>query len=149
MGASDALLARLQTESEERQKFMDGVVEDAQKEERDLSEQELGLLARTRDRLKELGEQIEQVGSVVQIAERSRARTAEIAEQFRVARDPAAAKAIEYRSVGEYIIERWRAGLGNTEAGERLDLFHRAAAHQTTADNPGLLPAPIIAPVVN
>ena len=30
-----------------------------------------------------------------------------------------------------------------SEAAERLDLYNRAAAHQTTADNPGLLPEPI------
>ena len=30
-----------------------------------------------------------------------------------------------------------------------MDLWHRAAAHQTTGDNPGLLPESIIGPVVN
>jgi hypothetical protein len=43
----------------------------------------------------------------------------------------------------------WRAGLGNTDARERLELFNRAAAHQTTGDNPGLLPEQILGPVVN
>ena len=32
---------------------------------------------------------------------------------------------------------------------KRMDLYNRAAAHQTTADNPGLLPTPIVEPVVN
>ena len=30
-----------------------------------------------------------------------------------------------------------------------IEVFHRAAAHQTTADNPGLLPESIVAPIVN
>ena len=30
-----------------------------------------------------------------------------------------------------------------------MEVFHRAAAHQTTADNPGLLPETIVAPIVN
>ena len=30
-----------------------------------------------------------------------------------------------------------------------MEVFHRAAAHQTTADNPGLLPESIVAPIVN
>ena len=47
---------------------------------------------------------------------------------------------MEYRSAGEYVLDRWRAGLGMEEAVYRLDLYHRAAAHQTTGDNPGLLP---------
>ena len=42
----------------------------------------------------------------------------------------------------------WRSGLGHTDAKERLDLFTRAAAHQTTGDNPGLLPEQILGPVV-
>ena len=56
---------------------------------------------------------------------------------------------VEYRSAGEYALDMWRAGLGNQDARERLDIFNRAAAHQTTADNPGLLPEQILGPVVN
>ena len=32
---------------------------------------------------------------------------------------------------------------------DRLDMYNRAAAHQTTADNPGLLPTQILGPVIN
>lgn len=149
MGAGDALLARYQAEIEERSKFIDGVVEDAEKAERDLSEQELSLLARTRDRITALNEQVAPLHSTIEIASSSRRRTAEIAEQFRVARDPKAAAPFEYRSAGEYIIDVWRGRLGHEEAAERLELFKRAAAHQTTADNPGLLPEQILGPVVN
>jgi hypothetical protein len=46
-------------------------------------------------------------------------------------------------------MDRWRAGLGMDDAVQRLDLYHRAAAHQTTADNPGLLPEQIIGPIIN
>ena len=31
----------------------------------------------------------------------------------------------------------------------RIDLFNRAAAHQTTGDNPGLLPQQILEPVIS
>jgi hypothetical protein len=62
---------------------------------------------------------------------------------------PERPKETEYRSAGEYLIDRWRAGLGNEEARGRLEIYHRAAAHQTTADNAGLLPSPIVQPVVN
>jgi HK97 family phage major capsid protein len=149
MGAGDALLARYQAEIEERGKFIDGVVEGAEKEERDLSEQELTLLARTRDRITALNEQVAPLQSTIEIAATSRKRTAEIALQFAQARDPQAVSPMEYRSAGEYVCDVWRAGLGHTEAAERLDLFMRAAAHQTTADNPGLLPEQILGPIVN
>jgi hypothetical protein len=35
------------------------------------------------------------------------------------------------------------------EAKQRMSTYNRAAAHQTTADNPGLLPTPILGPVLN
>jgi HK97 family phage major capsid protein len=149
MGAGDALLARYQAEIEERSKFIDGVVEGAEKDERDLTEQEMTLLARTRDRIGELNAQVTPLQSTIEIAASSRRRTAEIAQQFAEARDPRAATPFEYRSAGEYVLDYWRAGLGQGEASERLDLFHRAAAHQTTGDNPGLLPQKMIEPVIS
>ena len=47
------------------------------------------------------------------------------------------------------MLDYWQASVGVREARERLETYNRAAAHQTTADNPGLLPTPIVAPVVN
>jgi hypothetical protein len=149
MASTDALLARLQGEVEERTQFMDGLVEAAEKDKRDLNEQEMTLLTRTRERITKINEQIEPLQLAAQIAVDSRRRTAEIAEQFEKARDPEAAKKLEYRSAGAYILERWKAGLGDKGAEARIDLYHRAAAHQTTTDNPGLIPEPIIGPVVN
>jgi hypothetical protein len=148
MGAGDALLARYQGEIEERSKFIDGVVESAEKDERDLTEQELTLLARTRERISALNDQVAPLQSTIQIATSSRKRTAEIAQQFAEARDPRAATPFEYRSAGEYVVDVWRAGLGQDDAKQRLDLFQRAAAHQTTGDNPGLLPEQVLGPVV-
>lgn len=148
MGAGDALLARYQAEIEERSKFIDGIVEAAENDSRDLTEQEMTMLARTRDRIGELNAQVTPLHSTIEIATSSRRRTAEIAQQFAEARDPRAATPFEYRSAGEYAIDMWRAGLGQADAKERLDLFTRAAAHQTTGDNPGLLPEQILGPVV-
>lgn len=149
MGAGDALLARYQGEIEERSTFIDGVVESAEKDGRDLTEQEMSLLARTRERIDELNKQVAPLQATIQIASESRRNTAKIAQQFAEARDPAAAKPIEYRSAGQYAIDMWRAGLGQDEARERLALFNRAAAHQTTGDNPGLLPETVLGPVVS
>jgi HK97 family phage major capsid protein len=150
MGAADALVARLQGEAEERTKFMDGLVEAAEKDGRDLTEQEMSLLARARDRLKEIGDQVTPLQSAIEIAHTSRERTAAIARQFEAARGgPDAPKPMEYRSAGAYVLDVWRARMGNQEVAERLDLFNRAASHQTTGDNPGLLPEQILGPVVN
>ncbi len=149
--AVDSLIARLQGEVEERSTFMDGLVEAAENEKRDLTEQEMTLLARTRDRIGAIQAQVGPLADAAKIASDSRTRTAEIAQQFADARDPSGGgnPAVQYRSAGEYAIDMWRAGLGHTESRERLDLFNRAAAHQTTGDNPGLLPQKIIEPVIN
>ena len=148
-GATDALLARLQSEVEERSTFMDTLVEQAQNDERDLSEQEMNLLARARERIDELNQQIGPIQAAATIATESRARTAEIARQFAAARGDEPPQPYEYRSAGDYVLDMWRSGLGMDEAAERIDLYNRAAAHQTTGDNPGLIPAPIVQPVVN
>jgi HK97 family phage major capsid protein len=50
-----------------------------------------------------------------------------------------------FPTMGEYIVTVARAMRGDKEAGE---LIARATAHQTTADNPGLIPRPIVGPVI-
>ena len=145
---TDTLLARYQAESEERTKFIDGLVEAAQNESRDLSSQEMELLTRTRERIHELTAQIDPLRDAAQIARVSRDRTAEISREFAAARG-ITATSMEYRSAGEYVVDYWRAKVGNEDAKQRMDLWHRAAAHQTTGDNPGLLPESIIGPVIN
>ena len=149
MSRTDAILARLSAELEERSQFMDTLVEGAEEEKRDLTEQEMTLMARTRERVTALNNQIDPLKDAARIARDSRDRTAEIAKVFEVARDPAAATRFEYRAAGEYIVDVWGAGLGHEEAANRLDLFKRAAAHQTTPDNPGLLPEQILGPVLS
>jgi HK97 family phage major capsid protein len=146
MGATDAILKRHATEIEERQAFLDSLVEAAEKDGRDLSAQEMELATRTRDRLAELDAQVTPLKEARKLSSESTARLAEIAELTKTTPPPSA---LEYRSAGEYIMDRWRMGLGDGDAGRRIELFHRAAAHQLTSDNPGLIPSPIVAPVVN
>jgi HK97 family phage major capsid protein len=148
MRPTDQMLSRLTAEIEEKQQFIDGLVETAEKEARDLTGQEMELVTRSRTRLTELGDQVEPLKEARRISGESAQRIAEIsrymgAQEGKPAREP------EYRSAGEYVMDRWRAGLGQREAAERLDLYHRAAAHQTTADNAGLIPTPILGPVVS
>jgi HK97 family phage major capsid protein len=147
--ATDSLLARYAGEIEERQTFIDGLVEAAEKEGRDLTTQELELLGRTRDRISEVSKQIDPLKEAAEISRASRKRTEEITEQFREARD-GKAKPLEYRSAGAYILDYWKAGLERGgEAAERIALYNRAAAHQTTSDNPGLLPEQILGPLIS
>jgi HK97 family phage major capsid protein len=145
---TDQILARYSTEIEERQTFIDGLVEDAEKETRDLSPQELELITRARDRIQDCETQIGPLIEARRLSGESRSRLAEISGFFKD-REEERPREVEYRSAGSYVIDRWRAGLGAEDAVSRLDMYHRAAAHQTTGDNPGLIPSPIVQPVVN
>jgi len=145
---TDQLLTRLAGEIEEKQRFVDGLVEAAEKDGRDLSSQEMELVTRSRERMGELAPQVEQLKETRRISDESRRSLDEVARMFGD-REGDKPREVQYRSAGAYVMDRWRAGLGQREAVERLDLFHRAAAHQTTTDNPGLLPEQILGPVVN
>ena len=66
------------------------------------------------------------------------------------ARDPARTpRTVEYRSAGAFIVDKWQAGAGLEEAKARLAVYERAAAHQTTADNLGVIPEPVVGTVLN
>jgi len=144
---TDAMLARYVGEIEDRQQFIDQMVEAAQTDERDLAPQELELVTRARDRIREVNELMAPLEEAARIGDESADRIAALAR--RMSGSPDRPREVEYRSAGAYAIDVWRSGLGHADARERLELFHRAAAHQTTADNPGLLPEPIVGPVVN
>ena len=148
MRATDQMLARVAAEIEEKQTFIDGLVEEAEKEGRDLNQQEMELVTRSRTRLGELNDQMEPLRQAREISSESRSKIAELAK-FMGEQDIEKPKEIEYRSAGAYVLDYWRAGLGNDEAIRNIDLYNRAAAHQLTTDNPGLIPEPILGPVVN
>jgi HK97 family phage major capsid protein len=147
--ANDAMLARLTSELEERRAFQNGLVEEAQSSDRDLSANEMELYQRASSRMAELEAQLEPLREAARIADTSAARTAELTEQFQRTRNPGAPGPVEYRSASGYMLDRWKAGVGNEDAKSRLDLYERAAAHQTTGDNPGIIPASLLEPVLN
>jgi hypothetical protein len=105
------------------------------------------LVTRAKDRIEECNRQMAPLEEARRISGASSERIKQLAIYMQDA--PAQLQTPEYRSAGEYVMDRWRGGLGMQEAVNRIDLFHRAAAHQTTGDNPGLLPEQILGPVVN
>jgi HK97 family phage major capsid protein len=149
VAAQDSILARYQTEIEEHHQIINGLLEGAEKETRDLDAKEMELITRRRDRIAVVNGMLEPLRETARITQQSRESSARLQAEFAAIRSPETAQKVEYRSAGEYLIDRWRAGLGQQEATSRLDIYHRAAAHQTTGDNAGLIPSPIVAPVVN
>jgi len=150
MTATDAMLSRFQAELEERRTFMDGLVEAAESAGRDLSAEEMDLYTRARDRMTLVAGQMVPLQEGARIAIEARARTAELVGAYEQARGPGGhAAPVEYRSAGAYVAEMYYAQLGDETARNRLEAYHRVAAHQTTADNPGLIPEQIVQPIVN
>jgi HK97 family phage major capsid protein len=146
---TDSLISRYAGEIDERQSFIDTLVEQAQTDTRDLTAQEMELITRARDRITVVSSMLDPLRETSRIAAESQERTRAMAAEFASARSPEMAREVEYRSAGAYVLDRWRAGLGADEAVARIDMYHRAASHQTTGDNPGLIPTPILGPIIN
>jgi len=146
--ATDDLFARLENEVDERKQFIDGITAAAEADRRDIDPKEMELITRAKDRIVILNSQLDPLRDTIRIASDSSKRVREMAGELAAQRSPEMAQKVEYRSAGAYVLDFWRAGLGLQDASTRLELFNRAAAHQTTADNPGLLPEQMLGPVL-
>ncbi len=147
--ANDAMIRRLETELREKETFGNGIIERANAAERDLTPEESGLLTETRDRMGAIKAQLEQVEDINRVAYETRNRAAQVDQAIQGYKGKPAVGEVEYRSAGAYALDSYRAHLGHREAAERIELFHRAAAHQKTSDNPGVVPDPVIGDVIN
>ena len=148
-GANDAMLARLTAEVEERRAFQEGLVEEAQNASRDLNVTEMALYTRAGERMAECEAQLEPLRESARIAASSNSRTRELTEQFAKARSPHLTQQLEYRSAGGFVRDYISSIVNrDDQLAERLEMYTRAAAHQTTADLPGLLPETLLAPIL-
>ena len=105
------------------------------------------LVTRARDRIAECNRQMAPLEEARRICGDSSERIKQLAVYM--SQQPDTPDKTEYRTAGAYVLDMWKSRLGEQEATNRIDLYHRAAAHQTTADNPGLLPEQIMGPLVN
>lgn len=147
--ANDAMIRRLETELREQEVFCSGLIERANTAERDLSDDEKGMLSEKRARMATIKDQIEQIEDVSRVAAEVANRATQVDDALRLARNKSQLGPVEYRSAGAYAMDMYRAALGHREAAERLEMFHRNAAHQKTGDNLGVIPDPIVGEVVN
>jgi HK97 family phage major capsid protein len=144
---TDQMLSRCIAEIEERQQLIDSVIESAKGE--DLSDEQLELVTRAKDRIEVINRQMLPLEEARRISSDSSERIATIAHLMSKPDKP---REVEYRSAGEYALDMWQAGLGVEPAKDRLHRWgreNRAASHQLTSDNPGLIPSPILGPVIN
>lgn len=151
MPATDVLIAQQQTELDERRAFQEQLTAAAAEEGRDLNPQEMELYMRATDRMAVLADQLAPLREGARIANESRAAHAALVAsmQGRPLLGQSPFGPVEYRSAGQYITDLYYAAVGDAQAQGRLDQYNRAAAHQITSENPGLLPQQVVMPVVN
>lgn len=145
-------LDRLNGQFDEIRDGIEALISRAADEDRDVTEAEQTQVDRDRERLDQLQTAIthyseleNQTGRVADlrrsVSSAPVTRTTAVAppEEYDVTR--------EFPTAADYAITLHRAwALREPEAIAKLD---RATAHQTTADNPGLIPRPILGPVIN
>lgn len=149
MNPTDAMIARLEKEVEERAAVIEGLVGGAQDAERDLTASEQELAGSARKRIDEIEQQMVELRANRDRMASARKRAADVQLELSKMRAQVDVGPIEYRSTGGYLVDYISAQTGSKSAKERLELFTRAAAHQKTSDNLGVIPDPIIGDLLN
>lgn len=147
--ANDAMIRRLEKELEERNAFTQGLIANVQDAERDLNDTEKASLVEARSRMAAIKEQIDTLEETANIAGQVAQRAKDVDQAITSARRSGGAGLVEYRSAGAYLVDLVAARGGSRDAKERLELFERAADHQKTGDNPGVVPDPIVGELIN
>jgi HK97 family phage major capsid protein len=146
--ANDAMIVRLQRELEERSAASDGIIANAQDAERDLNSSERETLTGLRTRITELRTQLDELEATSTLRDEVAQRMQQFDQAITAARRNGA-RDQEYRSAGAWMLDTYRAAIGDRQAVQRLELFHRVADHQKTTDNLGIVPDPIVGTVIN
>jgi HK97 family phage major capsid protein len=142
------MIRRLEKELEERNAAVQGIIANAQDAERDLNDAEKETLSSLESRMGQLQEQITQLESTASAASAVANRMKQLDQALTTARRVGEGD-IEYRTAGEYALDAYKSALGDRAASERIEVYHRAAAHQKTSDNLGIVPDPIVGEVIN
>lgn len=146
---TDAMIGRLEKEIEERSSFLEGVVANAQDADRDLTDNEKELTVQARSRLAAVEDQLKTLYEARERTASARQRAEMVHREYDKMRHQVDNGPVEYRSTGAYLVDYIAAQTGSSSAKERLEVFTRAAAHQKTSDNLGVIPDPITGPVLN
>jgi len=146
--ATDAMIRRHEVELNERTSAADAIIANAQDSERDLNDSERETLAGLRTRMGEIKNDLAELESTRDITEQVYARARQVDQAITTARRVGSTE-VEYPSTGAYLMDYIAGATGSKSAMERLEVYTRAAAHQKTSDNLGVVPDPIIGGVVN
>lgn len=147
--AQDEMIRRLQGELDDKNTLANGIIERANAANRDLDENESQMLTEARSRMTAIKGQLEQIEGINRESFEARSMSTVVDNAIAQYKGQPLVGEVEYRSGGEYILDLWNAHNGSREAKDRLDTYYRAAAHQKTSDNLGLIPDPVVGQVIN
>lgn len=146
---TDAMIARLEAELEERNAFNNGLIGAAQDAGRDLTDNDSELIRTSKGRIDNINTQLDTLRETRSTTIAARERARDLSKEMAKLRREVDSGPVEYRSTGEYLVDYIAGSIGSREAMERLNLYTRAAAHQKTSDNLGVVPDPITGPLIN
>ena len=148
MSALDTVIRKLEGELNERKTAYEAILSHAEQEGREPNDSESSTMAELTVRMQEINRQLEGYDATDKVIGdfSSRARDLDVSIATRRAHENGE---VQYRSAGAYLLDAYQASMGDQGARARLELFLRAAAHQKTPDNLGVVPDPIVGDVVN
>jgi HK97 family phage major capsid protein len=147
MSALDTVVRKLEKELEERKSAYEAILGNAADKDREPNDSEKSTLGELTNRMEQINEQLTEYDRTESVIGQFTTRAKQLDQTISMRRHTP--EGVEYRSAGEWALDSYKASLGDREASERLEVFYRAAAHQKTADNLGVIPDPIVGDVIN
>lgn len=153
--ATDTMIGRYDGKIRDKLSFIEQLTSKAEVENRSLTDTERELIEQAQGEVRVAKTDLDLYGETAKLSIESRQSVARWDAALGAERPTSHGPAVEYRSAGQYLIDMWasveRGDVGRA-ANARLERFTietRAAAHQTTTDNPGVIPQIVLDPVIN
>ncbi len=147
--AGDEYIQRLDRELEQKESLVRGIYQRANASSRDLNDEEGEMVVEARGRMEKIQSELDQAQEVNRIAYETRSKGRAVDQAIAIMKGKPEAGQVEYRSVGAYMLDMWNSSQGSRDATDRLEVYGRAAAHQKTGDLLGVIPDPIVGPVID
>lgn len=148
-GAGDTMVRRLNNELDEQENLVRSIMERANAGNRDMNDEERNIMAECRGRMESIQTQLSEVNEVNKMAYETRSNAKIIDSAIAQYKGQPDVGEVEYRSAGAWAMDMYRGHLGDRDANDRLETYYRAADHQKTSDNLGVIPDPIVGNLVN
>jgi HK97 family phage major capsid protein len=147
--AGDDMIRRLEAELSEKENFLRSIFDRANAASRDLDDSENEMMAECRGRMESIQKQLKDVSEVHRLAYETRSSARVVDDAIAKYNGAQPTGEVEYRSAGSWALDTYKGHLGDREANSRLETYYRAADHQKTTDNLGVIPDPIVGNLVN